>query len=75
MVYLVEKGGQHWCNTEVYREIIRYFSGLQFSSENGSELFRKVMELNAARIMTVQPCLYKGGIREYVRELFDYFGY
>ena len=72
---LVEKGGRSWCNVEVYREIMSCFAGLQFRCENRAELFRKVISLHAARALTVQPCLYKGGIREYVSDIFDYFGY
>ena len=54
--------------SHIPKEIIEEFN----KNINGREedLFRIIMKLNTAKVMVVDPALYLGGEREYVRSLF-----
>ncbi len=72
IVQLVERAGHHGYRTNLYREIMRrYF--LLGESERNMQYFRKVMKLNTARIVSIEPEMAYNGVEGYVEELFDYF--
>lgn len=75
VVQLVERSGKSGYRPEVYREIMKYYSNLEASPRVKTALFRKVMVLNTARTVTVEPELCQGGVKAYVKELYGYFGY
>lgn len=76
IVQLVERAGKNGYRVDVYRDIMRYYSTLE-DIDGGEKqiLLRKVMVLNTARVMTVEPDLMEGGSLQYVKELFGYFEY
>lgn len=74
IVQLVERSGSDGYRVELYRQIMRYYGSLAAEQKaRNSELFRKVMKLNTARIKVVEPDLVSGGVQVYVKELFEYF--
>ena len=64
---LVERPGLGYY-VDVYREIMRQY---QMHNDSDRGLFRRVLKLNTARLLTVTPELIPGGIEAYVKELFD----
>ena len=40
---------------------------------NKSEIFRKIMVLNTARVQAIEPGLVFGGEKQYVSDLCEYF--
>ena len=64
---LVERTGRYGTNTEVYRAIMSHYSVIEEVSEKD---FRKVMKLNTAKAMVVEPVFSQGGISGYVESLF-----
>ena len=44
------------------------------SDGKSDRLFRKIMKLNTARCMVIEPSLYLGGERQYVKDLFNDLG-
>lgn len=76
---LEERTGRKGTFISVYRYIMYYFSHIpqpvleDFNKKTKSQqddLFRVVMRLNTAKVMVVDPALYLGGEKEYVRALF-----
>lgn len=65
---LVERSGRQGTYVQVYREIMSRFSSLGKISMEG---FRKVMKLNTAKLVVIEPALFKGGIAGYVSSLFQ----
>ncbi|RIN55580.1 DUF6339 family protein [Staphylococcus simulans] len=63
---LVERPGIGY-NINLYREIMRQYNKYNDSSRN---LFRRVLKVNTARIVTTSPELVSGGIERYVDDLF-----
>ena len=61
---LVERPGLGYY-VDVYREIMK-----RYSDCNDRDLFRKVLKLNTARLLTTSPELVDGGIEAYVEGLF-----
>lgn len=70
MLQLVERPGIGYY-TEMYREIMLQYSSYDDSSR---ELFRRVLKLNTAKLLTTSPELVEGGIGKYVKNLFDSVG-
>ena len=71
ILQLVDRAGANGYRPELYRKIARMF--LEYpGEENHDELFRRVMKLNTARMVTTEPELTEGGIPQYVKELFEY---
>lgn len=64
---LVERSGRHGTNVSVYRAIMTEYSTLEKPSMVG---FRKVMKLNTAKSVVIEPAFFEGGIRGYVSSLF-----
>ena len=71
IVQIVERSGLAGYRVDVYREIMSYYAHNRDKYDNGC--FRNVMVLNTARTQLVEPSLMMGGIKAYVRELFEYF--
>lgn len=77
---LVERAGRHGYYKNVYSNIMYFFSKIpqerRYSTVNGKSdrLFRKIMKLNTARCMVIEPALYLGGERGYVKALFKDLG-
>ena len=55
----------------MYREIMARYSDYEDSSR---DLFRRVLKLNTARLLTTSPELVAGGIPAYVTNLFNSVG-
>lgn len=71
IVQLVDRVGTNGYRPELSRKIALMF--LEYpGEENHNELFRRVMKLNTARLVTMEPELTEGGIPQYVKELFEY---
>lgn len=64
---LVERTGRYGTNVEVYRTIMTHYSTLQVASDKA---FRKVMKLNTAKTMVMEPVFYEDGVNGYVESLF-----
>lgn len=67
ILQLVERPGIGYY-TDMYREIMSQYSQYNDLSRN---LFRRVLKLNTARLLTTSPELVDGGIKTYVNDLFD----
>ncbi|MDK2845115.1 MAG: hypothetical protein PWP69_1907 [Enterococcus sp.] len=67
---LVERPGIGY-HVEMYREIMARYSDYEDSSR---DLFRRVLKLNTARLLTTSPELVAGGIPAYVTNLFNSVG-
>lgn len=76
---LEERTGRKGTFINVYRYIMYYYSRIskdeleQFKRNTQTQqddLFRIIMKLNTAKVMVVDPALYLGGEKEYVRSLF-----
>lgn len=76
---LEERPGRKGTFINVYRYIMYYYSHIPQSvlydynkktNNQHDDLFRVVMRLNTAKVMVVDPALYLGGEKEYVRSLF-----
>ncbi len=80
---LEERSGRKGTFIDVYRYIMYYYSHIpkekiqEFNKKtNGYEkdLFRTIMKLNTAKVMVINPALYLGGEKEYVKSLFNDVG-
>lgn len=80
---LVERTGRKGTFVEVYRFIIYYYSKVPLveiaeynkkMANKNDDLFRAIMRLNTAKSVVIDPALYLGGEKEYVRSLFDDLG-
>lgn len=76
---LEERTGRKGTFINVYRYIMYYYSHIpqqvldeynKNTETQQDDLFRIVMKLNTAKVMVVDPALYLGGEKEYVRSLF-----
>ncbi|MBW0768129.1 hypothetical protein [Mammaliicoccus lentus] len=67
VVQLVERPGIGY-HVEMYREIMYQYSFIQDSSR---EVFRRLLKLNTATILTTTPELVEGGIKKYVKDLYN----
>ena len=76
---LEERTGRKGTFINVYRFIMYYYSHIpqqileQYNKNTKTQqddLFRIIMKLNTAKVMVVDPALYLGGEKEYVRSLF-----
>lgn len=66
ILQLVERPGIGY-HIELYREIMKQYAERKSS---GPLLFRKILKLNTARLLTTMPEMVPGGIPTYVEELF-----
>ena len=67
ILQLVERPGIGYY-TEMYRELMLQYTNYEDKSRN---LFRMVLKLNTARLLTISPELVEGGISGYVSSLFE----
>lgn len=76
---LEERTGRNGTFINVYRFIMYYYSHIpekelveynKQAKTQRDDLFRTVMRLNTAKVMVIDPALYLGGEKEYVRSLF-----
>lgn len=73
IVQLVERSGPRGYRINLTREIMKQFgSGDEKFDRN---LFRRIMKLNTARLKVIEPNLRLGGVKQYVKELIEYFDY
>lgn len=71
---IVDRAGSKGYRVDLYRELMKYYGDIEIKGNyKKNELFRKVMKLNTARVKIIEPALYQGGTKQYVKELFDYF--
>lgn len=74
IVQLVERSGPFGYRVDLCRNIMAYYGSLgEEQKKRSSQIFRRVMKLNTARVKVVEPALLAGGEKEYVKELFEYF--
>ena len=73
IVQVVERSGKEGYRIELYREIMKYYSGIKDSQK--ALLLRKVMKYNTARVVCIEPGLFNNGTEGYVRDLFKYFNH
>ncbi|AMG32322.1 hypothetical protein [Staphylococcus saprophyticus] len=66
ILQLVERPGIGY-NVEMYRELMKQYNSY---SDSSRQLFRRVLKLNTARLLTTSPELVEGGIPQYVEDLF-----
>ncbi|MEB8068152.1 hypothetical protein [Mammaliicoccus fleurettii] len=55
-------------HVDMYREIMLQYSDI---SDSSREIFRSILKLNTARILTTSPELVEGGIQQYVEDLYS----
>lgn len=67
ILQMVERPGIGYY-TDMYREIMRQYADHEDSSR---QLFRRVLKLNTAKLVTTSPELVEGGINAYVKLLFQ----
>lgn len=74
---LVERAGTGGYRVDLYREIMKYYDTKISQDDRTKEhnLLSRVLQLNIARSQIIEPDLVPGGISEYVKSLFEYFGY
>lgn len=66
IMQLVDRAGIGY-NVELYREIMKQYKDY---SKKDRMLFRKLLMLNVARVVTMSPDLVDGGIEGYVKDLY-----
>lgn len=69
LVQLVERTGKNGYRVELYKEIL-YKRTIYGIDRVNTEIFKKMMTINTARIKVVDPYLVNGGITAYVDELY-----
>jgi hypothetical protein len=69
---LVERPGPKGYRVDLYREIMKQLPDYRKRSSR-PDLFRVVMKLNTARILSTEPSLSEGGIAMYVKKLYEPF--
>lgn len=67
VLQIVERPGIGYY-TDTYREIMMQYAKYEDTSRN---LFRRVLKLNTAKLVTTSPELVDGGIKKYVLDLFE----
>lgn len=72
ILQMVDRAGANGYRPELYRAIIKRLFFFSTITPDTMELFRRVMKLNTARLVTTEPELTEGGIPQYVEELFSY---
>ncbi|UTR10188.1 hypothetical protein MM300_20285 [Evansella sp. LMS18] len=74
IVQIVERSGPSGYRVDLSREIMFYYGNIDKELKTrGGQIFRRVMKLNTTRVKVIEPAFYRGGEREYVKELFEYF--
>lgn len=73
ILQLVDRCGRGGYRVELYRAIMRKYSQLDIQERRRSQIFRKMMVLNTARVQVVEPAFSCNGENGYVDELYNYF--
>jgi hypothetical protein len=69
---LVERSGRKGYFIDVQRLIVKCYSNLPYQYEEASRnIFRKIMILNTAKSLTIEPSLCVGGVDGYVKKLYS----
>lgn len=69
---LGDRSGRNGVHVDTYRKIVQFYAEIPSEYKSRSQdLFRTVMKLNTAKILSVEPSLCSGGEEEYVRTLFS----
>jgi hypothetical protein len=72
IVQLVERSGPLGYRVKLCREIMGYYGSLSLELRSSHpRLLRRVMKLNTARLAVLEPALYEGEEKEYVKDLFS----
>ena len=75
ILQLVDRCGRGGYRIELYREIMKKYASLDVQDRRKSQLFRKTMVLNTARVQVIEPELSENGFTGYVDSLYSYFGW
>lgn len=68
---LDDRSGRNGIHVDTYRKIVQRYAEIPSEYISRSkDIFRTVMKLNTAKILSVEPALCSGGEEEYVRTLF-----
>lgn len=73
ILQLVDRCGRGGYRVELYRELMRQHAELDVAERRRSQIFRKAMVLNTARVQVIEPGLVDGGEQKYVSDLIRYF--
>ena len=73
ILQLVDRCGRGGYRVELYRELMRQHAELDVAERRKTQIFRKIMVLNTARVQVVEPGLVSGGEKQYVSDLIHYF--
>lgn len=73
ILQLVDRCGRGGYRVELYRELMKQHSDLDAAERRKTQIFRKVMVLNTAKVQVVEPGLVAGGEKQYVSDLIRYF--
>lgn len=73
IVQLVERSGPRGYRIDLTREIMKQLGSTKEKFDRN--LFRRIMKLNTARLKVIEPYLAIGGVKQYVKELIEYFDY
>lgn len=73
ILQLVDRCGRGGYRIDLYRELMRQHAALDVAERRKTQIFRKVMVLNTARVQVIEPGLVNGGEQQYVSNLINYF--
>lgn len=72
ILQLVDRCGKGGYRVELYRAVMRKYSLLDIRERRKSNIFRKMMVLNTARVQVIEPELAGNGVVGYVDSLYNY---
>lgn len=72
ILQLVDRCGKGGYRVELYRAIMRQYSMLDVHERRKSNVFRKMLVLNTARVQVIEPELAENGVTGYVDCLYNY---
>lgn len=75
ILQLVDRCGRDGYRVDLYRQIMKKYSELDPVERRKTQIFRKMMVLNTAKVQVIEPALVDGGEELYVDGLCNYFGY
>lgn len=73
ILQLVDRCGRGGYRVDLYRELMKKNGAVDPAERRKSQLFRKMMVLNTARVQAIEPALTSGGTHGYVDALYEYF--
>lgn len=72
ILQLVDRCGRGGYRLGLYREIMRIYGEMDPIERRKSQIFRRLMVLNTARIQVIEPGLVNGGETQYVKDMCSY---